>query len=369
MFGGGTNDTAVSAEEFEEMRNELENLKEEHQDVTAELEEVTTDFDALQEEYDTLNNNHKELIEKRDQVDAENSRLQDQLAKERAVHETLKDDLETAREELLNFKRSQSTLIEDIETKISNLKSQAKTKSGDLDKLSSLLALTLNGSDLKKSYEVQYELKKMKTIIETEKQKAIDANDNMINDRRMFQLQISKLKSKLSKVMLGSRGDMSLTVDKLRKELVAVTSQLQQLTLDKNILQQKFDNLVESTQQDLDLNDSLHKEEGGFSIGDIDTLTNIEIEERLKFIQKYMPGVLQECGYDMTIAEGITSRMNNFTEDWWSERDLIESCTSEKTFTDDTLTFSGKKNHPEQFKQKIKKVTFFKDFENEFVDN
>ena len=35
----------------------------------------------------------------------------------------------------------------------------------------------------------------MKTIIETEKQKAIDANDNMINDRRMFQLQISKLKS------------------------------------------------------------------------------------------------------------------------------------------------------------------------------
>ena len=76
MFGGGTNDTAVSAEEFEEMRNELENLKEEHQDVTAELEEVTTDFDALQEEYDTLNNNHKELIEKRDQVDAENSRLQ-----------------------------------------------------------------------------------------------------------------------------------------------------------------------------------------------------------------------------------------------------------------------------------------------------
>ena len=25
MFGGGTNDTAVSAEEFEEMRNELEN--------------------------------------------------------------------------------------------------------------------------------------------------------------------------------------------------------------------------------------------------------------------------------------------------------------------------------------------------------
>ena len=67
--------------------------------------------------------------------------------------------------ELLNFKRSQSTLIEDIETKISNLKSQAKSKSGDLDKLSSLLALTLNGSDLKKSYEVQYELKKMKTII------------------------------------------------------------------------------------------------------------------------------------------------------------------------------------------------------------
>ena len=57
MFGGDTNNTAVSAEEFEEMRNELENLKEEHQDVTAELEEVTTDFDALQEEYDTLNNN------------------------------------------------------------------------------------------------------------------------------------------------------------------------------------------------------------------------------------------------------------------------------------------------------------------------
>ena len=366
MFSGSPT-KAISNEEHEEVLNELENLKQEHQDVKAELEEVTTDFDALQEEHETLSTTHKQLQESYKRVTEENALLEEKISKEKVVHETLKDDLETAREELRNFKRSQSTLIENIETKINNLKDHAQSKGDDLDKLSSLLALSVSGSDLKKSYEVQYELKKMKNAIEVEKKKATDATDKMKNERRMFQLQISKLKSKLSKVMISSKGDMSLTVDKLRKELAGVTSKLQQITLENNILQQKYDNLVESTQHDIELNESLHKEEGGFSLGDIDSLTPVEIDERLKFIQKYMPGVLQQCGYDITIAEGITSRMNNFSEEWWSAKDLIESCTSEKTFTEDTLTFSGKKSHPKDFGVKLKEVTFFNDFEREFA--
>ena len=164
----------------------------------------------------------------------------------------MKEDLGTAREELNNFQRSQTSLVDDIETKIKSSKGTSKTKGDDLDKLSSLLALSLNGSDLKKSYEVQYELKKLKHEIDVEKQKASDTTDKMLNERRMFQLQVNKL-SKLSRVMLGNSGDMSLTIDKLRKELASATSKLQQMELDKDILQQKYDNLVESTQTDISL--------------------------------------------------------------------------------------------------------------------
>eukprot|EP00944_MAST-04C_sp_MAST-4C-sp1_P002478 g2478.t1 len=364
MFGGTS---SFSPEEFETLQNELENLKEEHQDVKNELDDMTNDYDALQEDHESLQKSQSELKEEHEQLLTLNSELKEQLQKERIVHQTMKEDLGTAREELNNFQRSQTSLVEDIETKIKSLKEQAKTKGDDLDKLSSLLALTLNGSDLKKSYEVQYELKKLKHEIDAEKQKASDATDKMLNERRMFQLQINKLKSKLSRVMLGNSGDLSLTIDKLRKELASATSKLQQMELDKDILQQKYDNLVESTQTDISLNESLHKEHGGFNLGDIDSMTKVEVEERLKFIRKFMPGVLQQCGYEISVAEGITSRMNNFAEDWWSEKDLIESCTSMKDFTDDTLTFSGKKNHPDGFGDKLKEVTFFKDFETEFA--
>ena len=81
---------------------------------------------------------------------------------------------------------------------------------------------------------------------------------------------INKLKCKLSREMLGNSGDLSLTIDKLRKELASATSP-QQMELDKDILQQKYDNLVESTQTDISLNESLHKEHGGFNLGDIDS--------------------------------------------------------------------------------------------------
>ena len=333
----------------------MEALKIEHSALENDLDEAETNLEHLQGEYDDLSEKYEIVLK-------DNDSLKEEVDQQKQMHKAIVQDFKKSQDDLLEYKKLTERVVEDLEKRMDSVKKETNGGESQMEKLGSMLSLTITGGDLHKSMEIQEELKRLKKRVEEEKNKAKVAEETLQKDRNMSKLQVQKLRSKLSRVAQNKGGDNNIHVNNLKKELSQNSAELQETKLELASIKRKYDLLVEA-----------HSSEAGpgnletsFSIGDIDRLTKSELQDRQDFINRHIATVLAECGYNEESADRIQVRMNDFSQGWWDIHDLVAACADVEVFASESLAFSGKKSHPDGFLTKLKEHVFFQKFSDHF---
>jgi len=324
-----------------------------------ELDSVQAELEEANDELDDLHREHDELITKYDSTSTELSSVKSELADHEKIYQILSEEFSRSQQELLDFKKSADRQTAKLERTFETLRQQLKGKNTEHDKLAALLSVTLTGGNLHESMEVHIEMNRLNQRIKDEELRAITAEDALAKETRMFELQLQKMRSKLAKATLQLREDAS--TGSIKKELSIKSAQLVEVELELATLKTKYNALVESQ-----LEKQTVSLDASFSIGDIDSMSSGELVDRQEFVNQYIAGVLEECGYDAATAGRIQARMNDFSEGWWSVQDLISACSNVADFSNETLAFSGKKSHPANFDKYLNESKFFQEFSDKF---